>query len=97
MSPQITLMGRFPRINFIVSGDYAGTMNGGAGEANEAGFTLHLYIPLTEAAGIEVGRLMNDGNRAEARRLIVAAMDRLSRPDAIDSQRARAVVAAAFA
>ncbi len=98
MTDSIQFLGRPPRINFIVSTDYAESMNhGGAPGPGQDSITLHLEVLLTPAEASSLRNHLTQQNRPEAQAIVEAAVAREVRPNDPLGARCRAFVGAAFA
>lgn len=88
-------LGRPPRINYVLSSDYAEPMAGNAIPPASV-LTLHLEVPLTagEAKALEEHLAKNQRKKAEA--VVQAAAARLVSPNNPAGKGCRALIRAAF-
>jgi len=92
-------LGQPPRINFLVTTDYATPMNygGTAGGQTTAAFTLHLEVPLRSQEASQLSQFLAQKEHEKAHGVLKQAMARDANPADPKSKRCYDMVAAAFA
>ena len=90
-------LGRPPRINFVVSTDYAKSMSrGGTSQPGDSSFTLHLEVLLTPPEAAELGPLLAGRRHQEALDLVTGAINRVTDENDPAGDRFRETIKAAF-